>query len=82
MIRNMYAVLDLKAKNYCIPYTSANHALAQREFARVVNTPETVLNANPEDFELLYIGFYDDDHGIYQNADEHLFIASGKQVKA
>lgn len=80
MKRQMYSIFDKQSGMWCIPYCQATDALGQREFSRIINEPNNVLHDNPEDFDLYYVGFFDDEHGIYES-EEKRFVCTGVQVK-
>lgn len=61
---NMYSCYDKKAEQYSFPQNFANHATAIRWFENVVPECEMIKN----DLELVYIGQYDTDNGIFENA--------------
>lgn len=58
MIFGIYAVRDRCADNYLNPYVAVNDDVALRQFAYAVSDGETIMRANPDDFELHFIGTF------------------------
>lgn len=58
----MYAVYDAKAGSFKPPYFCVNDAVAMRMFAQTVANVEE-LHRFPEDFQMFYLGEFDDDTG-------------------
>lgn len=63
MKHKIYAVHDIKAELYHLPYFSPNEAVGLRTFATGVSDPTTDLNRNPEDYSLHCLGEYDMETG-------------------
>ena len=60
---NMYSVYDKKALVYSQPFTAINDEVAQRIMKNCVDNPEHNYGLNPEDYQLLRIGEFDDQEG-------------------
>ena len=60
MKTNMYTVYDKKAEVYTPPFQAINDEVAQRLMMNCVNNPEHNFGLNPEDYQLLRIGKFDD----------------------
>lgn len=63
MKQKIYAVHDIKAEIFNLPYFAVNDATAIRSFAGGVKDPTTDLYRNPEDYSLHYLGEYDMESG-------------------
>lgn len=63
MKHKIYAVHDIKAEVFNLPYFSTNEAVALRIFQGGVNDRTTDLNRNPEDYSLHCLGEYDMETG-------------------
>lgn len=60
MILNIYSIFDKKAGSYGTPFFTTNHPTAIRAVARLLFDPSTTVAHNPEDFQLIHIGEFDD----------------------
>lgn len=77
MLHEVYAVYNSKAKFFNQPFTSKTDGEAERSFEQAVNDPQTFINRYPEDYDLYYLGQFDDNTGKYQTlkTPEHKFKA-------
>jgi hypothetical protein len=63
MENNLYTVYDKKAEVYSQPFTAINDEVAQRIMQNCVNNPEHNYGLNPEDYQLVRTGKFDDSKG-------------------
>lgn len=63
MIQKIYAIRDIKAAHYGIPFFLPSNGIAIRSFSDLANDPKTTINKHPDDFQLFVIGEYDDNSG-------------------
>lgn len=70
----MYSVRDQKGGIFHPPFFKRNLGEAQREFHRLTNNKDSMLNMFPEDYDFYFIGDYDDTHGTFKLVDtpQHL----------
>ncbi|AZL82793.1 nonstructural protein [Apis mellifera associated microvirus 27] len=59
----MYSICDTKAEIFHPPFFKKTHGEAERDFQSIVNEPKSTLHNHPEDFDLYYLGTYDDTTG-------------------
>lgn len=59
----MYTICDTKAEIYYPPFYKNTHGEAERDFQKACNDPKSTIHDNPEDFDLFYVGEYDDSNG-------------------
>jgi len=64
MKNKIYAVHDIKAEIFNLPYFATNDEVAIRSFKGGVNDETTDLARNPEDYSLHYLGEYDMETGM------------------
>ncbi|AXL14748.1 nonstructural protein [Microviridae sp.] len=64
MKMQIYAVYDVKAKMFTIPWFQHNSEVAVRNFRNACNDPATNFSKNPEDYTLHYLGEFDDEDGL------------------
>ena len=60
-----YSVFDCKAEVWSQPFFQMNDAVAQRAIGNAVNTPGSNYNMNPEDYELYFVGEWNDEDGNF-----------------
>lgn len=65
MILRAYSVLDLKAQAYAAPFFLHKDALAIRSFSDAVADPQHPMSRHAEDYQLYYIGEFDDAAGAF-----------------
>ena len=75
----MFCVRDRKGE-FWSPKIQQNEASATREFGQMINTPGTVMNYAPYDFELYLVGEFDSDVGKLIDYDKKQFIVSGESL--
>lgn len=63
MQMKMYSVRDAKAQIYHPPYYKHTHGEAERDFRTLTNDEKSTLSQYPEDFDLYFLGEYDDQTG-------------------
>lgn len=56
----IYSIRDNKAGTFTFPFGAAHESVAKRQAAEAVNDPLTMLHKYPEDFDLWYLGVWDD----------------------
>lgn len=60
----MYSIRDAKGAFYHAPFYKRSHGEAERDFAALVRDPKSQLSQFPEDYDLFYVGNYDDQTGL------------------
>jgi hypothetical protein len=79
---NMYSVYDKKAEVYSQPFTAINDEVAQRIIKNCVNNPEHNYGLNPEDYQLLKVGEFNDSEGqIIEDQKPILDLITLKKVE-
>lgn len=71
MISKLYALKDVKV-GFKAPFICTNNAIAIRQLKNVLGEKNEI-SMNPEDFELWFIGEYDEETGIITTRLEHVF---------
>lgn len=66
MILKMFSIFDAKASIFHPPFYKRSHGEAERDFSQTANNKETQLNQFPEDYDLYYLGEYDDNSGKFE----------------
>lgn len=67
MKHEIVAVFDKKALTYALPFFSSHITVALRMFRAEVNRDDgkNMLALYPEDYDLVYLGTFDDEGGVF-----------------
>lgn len=79
MKKPVIAVYDKKIGLFDPPFVARHKNEAVREWNVVIKNKETKFGKNPEDFDLFWIGEYDERTGNFENLQPHEHLASGVQ---
>ena len=79
MIYPVFSIRDLKGDFYS-PRIDQNEASAVRWFAQIVNTPDTIINFSPRDFQFYRIGDFDSETGRMLPLDLPQLVTSAIDV--
>lgn len=77
MEQSVVSVFDKKTGLYGNPFIVRHVGEAIREWDVVRKNPETKYGKNPEDFDLMEIGSYDDSKGHFTNLQSPRTLQSG-----
>ena len=58
-----FAIRDSKAEYFNTPFFQKSHGEAERSFKQLTNDNQSTVSKYPEDFDLYYLGEYDDNTG-------------------
>lgn len=75
MILKVYAVRDAKAECYLQPLFKITHGEAERDFKTLTKDEKSTVNKYPEDYDLYYLGEYDNIRGVFKPLDTPQHIA-------
>ena len=75
MLLKAYSIRDQKSEVFNKPFFSNSHGEAERNFRTAANDDQTTIHRYPEDFDLYYLGDYDDNKGIMKPLDTPQHIA-------
>jgi len=77
MLLKMFSIRDTKGEMFNPPYFAKTHGEAERNFRTLTNDEKSSVNKYPEDFDLYYIGDFDDITGkiVPQDTPQHLIKA-------
>lgn len=78
---NIYSIRDNKAETYNTPWYSVNDATAKRSFAQAVNDPNHDLAKDAQDYDLFWIGLWDDQTGHILPAEAPKHLCNGLDMK-
>lgn len=73
----MFSIRDAKGEIFHPPFFKKTHGEAERDFAQLVRDEKSMAFKFPEDFDLYYVGTYDDSTGKIEPMDtpQHLHKA-------
>lgn len=71
MLIRLYSIFDRVARVYADPFVSINDATAARAFTIAQASPDTMLYASPQDYQLYYIGSMDNTNGDILCCDDY-----------
>ena len=63
MKQKIYSIYDTKLQAYLSPFTSPNNEVAIREFSQYAQNQNSPFAKNPNDYQLIQVGEWDDDTG-------------------
>lgn len=71
MLKHLFSIYDEKTEVYSYPFQSDSKAAAVRQFRMMINNEKyEMLNKNPEDFSLWYLGEFNDSTGKFSHDKE------------
>lgn len=73
----IFSIRDTKGEIYNTPFFQKTHGEAERSFTSLMNDQNTMIAKYPEDFDLYFIGEFDDQSGKITHLDspQHLVKA-------
>lgn len=80
MTRKVYTVRDSKAEVFNNPFYQTTHGEAERTFKALAQNKESMVGKYPEDYDLYYIGEFDDVKGNIMTLDTPQHIVKAVQL--
>lgn len=77
----MYSIRDAKAEIYNTPFFQKTHGEAERNFQILFNDEKSTISKYPEDFDLYYLGIYDDQTGLTKPLDTPQHVMKAAHIK-
>lgn len=59
VLMSVFAVYDVKAELYNVPFFLPKAAMAVRSFSDLVNDEQSSIHRHPSEFKLVHLGFFD-----------------------
>ena len=81
MILKMFSVYDTKAEAYHQPFCTTTQSLAIRSFMDTANDESTSIGKHPADFNLFYLGEYDDHTGSFNLEESKVNLGNALEFK-
>lgn len=77
MESNMYSIRDLKGQMYNPPFFQPTHGTAERSFRELIRDPQSLCHKYPADYELFFLGTFNDESGAVKPLEIPQHIVSG-----
>lgn len=77
-----FSIRDSKGEIFHTPFFANTHGEAERNFTQLVRDEKSRLSQFPEDFDLYFLGVYDDQTGIFKSLDTPQHLIKAVQIKA
>lgn len=76
-MKKMYTIKDAKSESFNPPFFNHTHGEAERNFQELVNDNSSFVSKYPEDYDLYYLGTYDERTGKFDPLEtpEHVVKA-------
>lgn len=81
MISKIFTIRDSKAEVFNTPFYAKTHGEAERSFSQLVRDPKSTVSQFPEDYDLYYLGTYDDQTGKAEWLDTPQHLQKAVSVK-
>lgn len=80
MMLKAFSIRDSKSEVFNTPFFNKTMGEAERNFRTLVNDEKSTVHKFPEDFDLYWIGDYDDNSGTMKTLDTPQHIIKAVQV--
>lgn len=80
MLHEVYSIRDSKTEVFSPPFLQKARGEAERSFNQLANDPQTFVGRYPEDYDLYYMGQFNDNSGAYTLLDTPKHIMKAVQV--
>lgn len=77
----VFSIRDSKGEIFHQPFFNKSHGEAERNFRELTNDQKSMISKYPEDFDLYYLGTYDDNSGRMEPLDTPQHIIKAVNVK-
>jgi hypothetical protein len=81
MTLKTYAIRDAKAEVFNTPFYQKTHGEAERSFKQLVSDAQSMVSKFPDDYDLYYLGEYDDQTGKLHPIDTPQHIVKAVQLQ-
>lgn len=81
MLLKAFSIRDSKAEIFNQPFFKKSHGEAERDFMQLVRDQKSTVWQFPEDFDLYYVGNYDDQTGTFSSLDTPQHVVKAVSVK-
>lgn len=81
MLLKAYSIRDSKAEVFNTPFYQKTHGEAERTFQTLAKDDKSTISKYPDDYDLYYLGEYDQDTGKSHPIDTPQHMAKAIQFK-
>ena len=81
MVLKIYSIRDSKGEVYNAPFYQKTHGEAERNFRSLANDEKSTIFQYPEDFDLWYLGEFDDNKGEFKPLDTPQHMLKAVSIK-
>lgn len=82
MLQKMYSIRDSKAEIFYPPMFQKTHGEAERTFNKMVQDEKSMISQYPDDYDLYYIGEYDDQTGTINSLQTPQHVVKAVMMKS
>ena len=79
-VQKVFSIRDTKSETFHSPFYAPTHGEAERTFRTAVNDEKTMLHKYPEDFDLYFVGEWDQNSGKMTTMDTPQHIVKAINV--
>jgi len=76
-----FTIRDSKGEVFNTPFFQKTHGEAERSFMELTRDPKSMVSKYPDDFDLYYIGEYDDQTGVVKSLETPQHLAKAATIK-
>lgn len=80
MEMKMFSIRDAKAECFNQPFFSKTHGEAERNFIQLAKDQKSFVSQFPDDYDLYFVGTYDDQTGTLRPLDTPQHVAKAVNV--
>lgn len=77
----VFSIRDAKAEIFNAPFYKRSHGEAERDFSQLTTDGKSTVNQYPEDFDLYYLGTYNDQTGKFDPIDSPQHVVKAAVLK-
>lgn len=81
MIKKIFSIRDGKVEAYGQPFFQHTHGEAERNFKSLTSDPKSNISQFPEDYDLFYLGDFDDSTGLVTPLQTPQHVAKAMHLK-
>lgn len=80
MFLKAFSIRDTKGEVFNTPFFQKTHGEAERSFKQLINDDQSMPSKYPEDYDLYFVGEYDDSTGTFKPLDTPQHVVKGVNV--
>jgi len=77
----IFTIRDSKGEVYNTPFFQKSHGEAERSFRELVNDEKSMVSKYPDDFDLYFVGEYNDQTGTISSLETPQHVVKAVNVK-